>query len=136
VRSFNPLYGLEVTLSHLSQIKFPSWREKLKLTQGELRDIMYKFERDILRWIEGFKKCGYQVECERFMTVYWWGPRDDFTVKRQEVISNTQKFEFDTRIVCGEQIYEVLPSRIKKMFERNQEWAQWKDQFLKDSGQI
>jgi hypothetical protein len=70
------------------------------------------------------------------MTAYWWGTREDFKVKRQEVISNTQKFEFDIRIKCDEQIYEVLSSRIKKMYERNPTGAQWKDQILRDSRQI
>jgi hypothetical protein len=126
-----------VTLSHLSQIKFHYSIKESSLTEEKLDDIVYKLKRDIRRWIEGFKKCGYQVECEKFMTVYWWGTRYEFKVKQQEVISDNQKFEFDIRIVCGEQIYEVLPRRIKKMFEQKKStWAQWKDQFLKDSRQI
>jgi hypothetical protein len=37
---------------------------KSKLTQGELRNIVDQLKRDILRWIEGFKECGFKLNAK------------------------------------------------------------------------
>jgi hypothetical protein len=125
------LNSLEVKLSYIGQIKYHYSERKSTLTQSQLDNIVRKLERVIKAWIERFQENGYKVECENFMTIYWWGIKSErIEMSNLEVKSGDDTYPFNIRIICGDEIYQLLPKRIRQYIEENDELKNWKNDFL------
>lgn len=122
---------LEVKLSHIGQVKYHYSEKESKLNQRYLDEISEKLKRDIKTWIEGFEESGYQVECEDFATIYWWGSKSEDL--KQNIVVETKrstKHKFTIRIISGNEIFELMPKRIQRYIENHENSKKWKDNVL------
>lgn len=124
--------GVEVKLSHIGQVKYHYSKSTAKLTSTELKEIVNNFMRDIRRWIEGFEQKNYEVICEDFVTIYWWGTRatkkelTNFEVKTEK----GKQYSFSVRLVCGKEIFELMPRRIQRHILKSEKLITWAESLL------